>query len=1717
MKVNRKLWRIFVSVVLALTVLGIMAGCRKKGAQILLDQESYTVEYGETFIVPYATCTTGEEVIVTAYDADGYEVPVEYGTCYFEKGENKLVFTAGNLTKEVIVLCQDTTPPQVLMQYSTSAAVGHWYTLPTPTAEDISGVDTAKMKVELYKEGDSTPVLTVPGDRIRVENVGSYTLKVSATDFDGNEALIEKTIKVLNRPESEVIQDFAEEVFGYHEDTWGGGAPILQWYEEIDGRNGVLALGCVDGDDYKYLWWTDLGMDHIDLVGCTGFTFKLKANRDVCRQVSIKPGFSAEGINVTPSWSDDDKWCEVTISLVNTEISDLSDFTVGLAIATLGEGECVWIDEIIAHYTPYPEYTVTVENGTVDYPYDTIPEGRIVTVKHDDALTPAGKAFMYYEADGERIWGGTFTVTKDMELKAVYTDLVTEEKTIPEGAVMVTDFSTVGLVVNDEIWGNGNVGISEWYRTYQGVAGVRSVGALKNNEYVYTQWNGILPQYFDYESYTHITFRMKIDTDKLRGIGLRGGEGDTDLLKFTNADMDWTDVKVPLNRIDAFWFYVANESGVSGEFAWIDQIYVTKEPNYSGYETKIPAGAKMVQNFSQHIGPANDSWWGTGRVGLSNWYAKYDGLYGVQSFGFDYTKEISYTQWMEIAPDNLKGYTHITFRMKADTDKLRMLSFRSENNGDIDLLPYISESMQWTYITVKLNKVPVPLQLAISNVEGAYGEMVWIDQIYLSNEPDMSKYELALPEGAVMVEDFSEKIGPKNDSVWGTGTVGITNWYQKLDDVYGVQAFGFKDIGDIGYTQWYGVLPDDFDYSKYTHIHFRMKADKEHLRMIALRSNDGDVNLFSLVEQSNEWIVVKVKLADVPGFMLALSNTAEASGELIWIDQVYVTKEEDMSQYEQPIPEGALMLQDFSERVLVENDSVWGGGAIGISNHYREIDGVYGVQSFGFRECTGETYTRWRNVLPSDVNFSGYTHINFRLKLNKESLRSAAWGNENSDIGILNYVTESNEWTVVTLKITDVPGFILSLANVANVSGEMIWLDQIYLTTEEAEEPAVPELELPEGATLICDYSETITPHIPDTWGTGAAGAYYNSYAEHDGRAGVFAMGANGECFMWYNAVGLNEMDLTSATTITFRMKVDSRIRNLQIKHDDIEELDLLQHVAVRDEWTTVTLNVADLGYSDLSKATIQFRFATWDNGNCEYVWLDQVYVDGEAVEEPEPSEPTEPSEPSEPTEPVLPGEGELELSEGATLICDYSKAITPHIPDNWGHGPAGAYYNNHTEKDGRAGVFGMGANGECFMWYNDIGLTNLNLTNAETITFRIKVDSRIRNLQIKHDGIEEFDLLQYVSVMDQWTEATVNVADLGFTDLSKATIQFRFATWNNGEVEYVLLDQVYINGQTEEDNDDPVRLLCDYSDPITPHIPNTWGSGEAAGYYNSYETFEGRTGVFGMGAKAGTNYMWYNAIGLNDMDLSGMDKITFRIMVKDGVRSLQIKHDDTDGIDILQDVTAFDQWIELTYNVADLGFSNLGKASIQFRFATPVDAGESEWIWLDEVFATKEIEEPENPEDTEITELAIPEGATLVTDFSTAAAPFNNPYFGSGAVGMTQWYEKFDGVAGVQAFGITDSTASKGTLWSKVFPTDFDFSSYTTITLRFKLNKTATTAVAVGSASKKYDFYALVETDNGWTTVTLNLADLPGFYLILSNAAGASGEMIWLDQIYVQ
>ena len=100
MKQRKNVLRGIMVMALVLAIVGTMAGCFGSGVQIVVDQESYTHEYGEIFMVPMATCSDGSEVIVQIFDADGYEVPVEYGTASLEKGEYKMVFTAGTAKKE---------------------------------------------------------------------------------------------------------------------------------------------------------------------------------------------------------------------------------------------------------------------------------------------------------------------------------------------------------------------------------------------------------------------------------------------------------------------------------------------------------------------------------------------------------------------------------------------------------------------------------------------------------------------------------------------------------------------------------------------------------------------------------------------------------------------------------------------------------------------------------------------------------------------------------------------------------------------------------------------------------------------------------------------------------------------------------------------------------------------------------------------------------------------------------------------------------------------------------------------------------------------------------------------------------------------------------------------------------------------------------------------------------------------------------------------------------------------------------------------------------------------------------------------------------------------------------------------------------------------------------------------------------------------------------
>ena len=389
-------------IVAAVTSIAIfIIGRNTSTVEIFLEEESYTVEYGDIFVVPMAYSSTGEEVSVAAYDADGYEVDINYGTCNFEKGENKLVYTLGAVAKEVPVICSDTLPPEVLVRCIPYAAVGHRYILPTYTTNDISGVDPQYDKIELYRGDETTPIATGSGERIDVEDVESYTMKITVGDMDGNVQTIEYPIRVIVRPETEVLQDFSTEIIPYHDTWWGSGDAVQSWHEEFAGRQGVIGMGSDNfPEEYTlyYAWFTGIGMDKLNLVGCTKLTFKFKVDPSLCRAVFFKHEGSGPDEYI---WTrgDTSDWVEVTVNLLNVNFTDVTAVNIGIAIATDGPGECVWLDEVVADYRPLPEYKVTIENGTMDYPYEYVPESQVITLTHDDGATPEGKTFIYWKAN----------------------------------------------------------------------------------------------------------------------------------------------------------------------------------------------------------------------------------------------------------------------------------------------------------------------------------------------------------------------------------------------------------------------------------------------------------------------------------------------------------------------------------------------------------------------------------------------------------------------------------------------------------------------------------------------------------------------------------------------------------------------------------------------------------------------------------------------------------------------------------------------------------------------------------------------------------------------------------------------------------------------------------------------------------------------------------------------------------------------------------------------------------------------------------------------------------------------------------------------------------------------------------------------------------------------------------------------------------------------
>jgi len=145
--------------------------------------------------------------------------------------------------------------------------------------------------------------------------------------------------------------------------------------------------------------------------------------------------------------------------------------------------------------------------------------------------------------------------------------------------------------------------------------------------------------------------------------------------------------------------------------------------------------------------------------------------------------------------------------------------------------------------------------------------------------------------------------------------------------------------------------------------------------------------------------------------------------------------------------------------------------------------------------------------------------------------------------------------------------------------------------------------------------------------------------------------------------------------------------------------------------------------------------------------------------------------------------------------------------------------------------------------------------------------------------------------------------------------------------------------------------------------------------------------------------------------------------------------------------------------------------------------------------------------------ELAIPEGALMVTDISNwaldGAHPWNNPGYGTGANGVVNKYAEYDGRANVLAYG-TNQGSRAYTQWTNSVPS-FDGTGYTKLVVRVKIDTTK----CVRAVFDDNDGLSLITdaTRNQWGEVEF---DLGGTYY-LTIATDSAGDCVFIDQIYLK
>lgn len=322
----------------------------------LMEKSEYTVEYGQAF----AVFPEGDfDVVVT--DKNGKNVRTQKGKFTPAIGEYTAVYTQGNKSQTVKIICSDTKGPSVMFDggYVASVSSGREVEIPYYRAEDISGVASKELKVFNSKGEEVT--LSENGTWLTVTE--TYTVEVTATDTIGNVTV--ETLEVIARDEyvdPVVAADILDEtkaqkrLFTFNNDEYinlvrpraGKEAfetsIVYEGFPEVEGAeegNGVLQLESElnYGDAYTEL--VTYGEACIPARKANKFYVRVAASKDTeYIKVTDKEENNAGSVHLVKA----NTWYTIEVQPIKFGYGwTFSEFMIQ---ARVDEGLTVWVDEI---------------------------------------------------------------------------------------------------------------------------------------------------------------------------------------------------------------------------------------------------------------------------------------------------------------------------------------------------------------------------------------------------------------------------------------------------------------------------------------------------------------------------------------------------------------------------------------------------------------------------------------------------------------------------------------------------------------------------------------------------------------------------------------------------------------------------------------------------------------------------------------------------------------------------------------------------------------------------------------------------------------------------------------------------------------------------------------------------------------------------------------------------------------------------------------------------------------------------------------------------------------------------------------------------------------------------------------------------------------------------------------------------------------------------